>query len=96
MQNDLVACADFLIDQKILHECPLVARELYHLAHLLVGFLYRTIAFEIFLEGLANSFDVEVVRQPLYCGDTFPPITLSSTEERGPPATRHREDEDVW
>jgi hypothetical protein len=65
----------FLIDQKTLDIRSLITRQLNNLSSFFI-FLNRTIARKVLFEGLANSFDVQIVSKALNGGDTFSSVSL--------------------
>ena len=75
MQDNAFTVTDFLIHQKVLDVGSLVTGQLDDFTDLVV-LLNGTVATEILLEGLANSLDVQIVRQPSYSCNTFSSISL--------------------
>ena len=70
---------DFLVHQKGLDVCSLVARQLNDFPRVLV-LLNGTVATEILLKGLANPLDIEVFGQTSDGCDTFASIALLDTD----------------
>ena len=69
---------NFLIHQEVLHIGSLIARQLNYFSDFFV-LLYGAVARKVLLEGLANSFDVQIVGQTCHGCDTFASVSLLYT-----------------
>mmetsp|Transcript_31297 Transcript_31297/g.91261 ORF Transcript_31297/g.91261 Transcript_31297/m.91261 type:complete len:103 (+) Transcript_31297:95-403(+) len=69
---------DFLIYQKVLHVGSLITRKLNDFPNLFI-FLNSTVARKVLFKGLANSFNVQIIRQSSYRSNTFSAVTLLDT-----------------
>ena len=78
VQDNVFSMADFLVDQKSLHVCSLITRQLNDFPDFLV-LLDGTVARKVLFEDLANSFHVEVMGQTRDSCDTLSSITLLHT-----------------
>jgi hypothetical protein len=78
MQYNAFTVADFLINKKILHIRSLVSRKLNDFADFVV-ILYGTVTAKILFESLANSLDIQIIRQSCYGRDTLSSVSLLNT-----------------
>lgn len=78
VQDDILSVANFLIHQKCLDIGSLISRKLNHITDFQI-LLDGTVTTEILLEGLANSFGVEILRNASNCRNTFSSISLLDT-----------------
>ena len=76
MKNNIQFVSNLLIHQKLHNISPLIPTQLNNLPTLIIILLHRTIAREILLEGLADSLDIQIIREARDCGDTFTTVTL--------------------
>ena len=76
MKNNLLLMTNLLIHQKLHNICPLIPTQLNNFPVGFFVFLNGTIARKILLESLANSLNVQIVRQTRHGGDTLATVTL--------------------
>jgi len=78
VKHNTVREANFLIHQKAFHIRSLISRQLNNFSCIFI-LLHGTVARKILLESFANSFNVQIIRQPGYGCNTFTPTALLDT-----------------
>jgi len=78
VKHNTLCVADFLIDQKVFDVGTLIPTQLDDLPCFLV-LLNGSVATKVLLEGLANTLDVEIIRQSRNSCNTLSTISLLHT-----------------
>ena len=78
VQDNILGMTNFLIHQKVLDIGSLITRKLNDFPNLFI-FLDGTVAGKVLLEGLANSFNVQIISQSSHGRNTFSSVTLLDT-----------------